>query len=128
MSIHVNLPVIVPILTAIPSVKEFKELVESNRGTIIIKFGAEWCGPCKLIDKQVHTWFDYFSINCPNIQTYLIDVDDNIDVYGFLKTKKMVNGIPAILVYKSPNKTFIPDDSVLGANAQQIDLLFKRQL
>ena len=128
MSIQTNPPVIVPILTAITSVKEFKDLVESNRGTIIIKFGAEWCGPCKLIDKHVHTWFDYFSKNCPHIQTYLIDVDDNIDVYGFLKTKKMVNGIPAILVYKSPNKTFIPDDSVLGANVQEIDLLFKRHL
>jgi len=128
MSTQTNLPVIVPILTAISSVKEFKDLVESNRGTIIIKFGAEWCGPCKLIDKQVHTWFDHFSKNCPHIQTYLIDVDDNIDVYGFLKTKKMVNGIPAILVYKSPNKSFIPDDSVLGANVQEIDLLFKRHL
>ena len=118
--------IINPTLTSIPSLPHFKEIVESNTGTIIIKFGADWCGPCKKIESQVHQWFDYLSKNSPTIHTYLIDVDDNIDVYGFLKNKKMVNGIPAILVYKSPNKSFIPDDSVLGANTQEVDLLFKR--
>jgi thiol-disulfide isomerase/thioredoxin len=120
--------IIKPIIDSIPSVQYFKEIVESNKGTIIIKFGAEWCGPCKKIDDQVHRWFDYLSKTAPTIQTYLIDIDDNIDVYSFLKTKKMINGIPAILVYKSPNKSFIPDDSVLGANVQEIDLLFRRCL
>ncbi len=120
--------VITPILTSIPTVAHFKEIIEKNKGTIIIKFGAEWCGPCKRIDAQVHQWFEFCSANKPNIQTYLIDVDDNIDVYGFLKTKKMVNGIPAIIIYKSPNNTFIPDDSVIGANPQEIDLLFRRHM
>jgi thiol-disulfide isomerase/thioredoxin len=121
-------PILTPTLDSIPSIQSFKEIIESNTGTIIIKFGAEWCGPCKKIDAQVHKWFEYLSKTAPTIQTYLIDVDDNIDIYGYLKTKKMVNGIPAILVYKSPNKTYIPDDSVLGANSQEIDLLFRRCL
>ena len=118
--------IIKPILSSIPTVNDFKKIIEENQGTIIIKFGAEWCRPCKQIETQVHQWFDFFSKNSSNIQTYIIDIDENLEVYGFLKTKKMVNGIPVILVYKSPNKTFIPDDSVIGANPQEIDLLFKR--
>jgi thiol-disulfide isomerase/thioredoxin len=120
--------IIKPTLTSIPTLPDFKQIIETNTGTIIIKFGADWCGPCKKIDGLVHQWFDYLSKNCSTIQTYLIDVDENIDLYGFLKNKKMVNGIPAILVYKNTNKTFIPDDVVLGANSREIDLLFKRHI
>ena len=123
-----KLPILVPILNSIPSVNHFKEIIENNKGTVIIKFGANWCGPCKRIDAQVHNWFNYFSTHCPLVQTYLIDVDDNLEVYGFLKNKKMVNGIPAILVYKKQNITHIPDATVLGANPQEIDLLFKQYI
>ena len=123
-----KLPILVPILNSIPSVNHFKEIIENNKGTVIIKFGANWCGPCKRIDAQVHNWFNYFSTHCPLFQTYLIDVDDNLEVYGFLKNKKMVNGIPAILVYKKQNITHIPDATVLGANPQEIDLLFKQYI
>ena len=113
-------------LTSIASLQEFKTILAANPGTIIIKFGAEWCGPCKRIDSQVHQWFDHLSKTNQSIQTYMIDVDDNMDLYGFLKTKKMVNGIPAILAYKLGNLNYIPDDSVLGANPQEIDAFFRR--
>ena len=118
--------IIRPTLTSIASTQEFKNILAENPGTIIIKFGAEWCGPCKRIDPQVHQWFDHLSKTKQNIQTYLIDVDNNMDLYGFLKTKKMVNGIPAILAYKSGNMHYIPNDSVLGANPPEIDAFFHR--
>jgi hypothetical protein len=55
-----------------------------------------------------------------------IDVDECFDLYSFLKSKKMVNGIPAILAYYKNNLNYIPSDSVLGANAEQVDLFFRR--
>ena len=61
-----------------------------------------------------------------NIQSYIIDVDECFEVYAFLKTKKMVNGIPAILAYYKGNLNYIPDDVVIGADPQQVDLFFKR--
>jgi hypothetical protein len=56
----------------------------------------------------------------------MIDVDESLELYGLLKQKKMVNGIPAILAYYAGNKSYIPDDSVVGANMQQIQLFFQR--
>ena len=117
-----------PILTSIPTVEHFKTIIENNKGTIIMKFGADWCGPCKLIDAQVHKWFDFCAHNRPSVQTYLLDVDDHLDVYGFLKKNRVVNGVPVILVYKSANKSFRPDDLVIGANPDEIDALFRRNV
>lgn len=111
------------ILTEIKSLKDFAEILESNPGTVIIKFGAEWCGPCKKIEAQVHASMNLMP---DNVQCYIIDVDDCFELYAYLKSKKMVNGIPAILAYYKDNKSYIPSDSVLGANAEQVDLFFKR--
>ncbi len=43
---------------------------------MIIKFGAEWCNPCKLIHDDVHEWFN----KLPNqYACYDLDVDDNFE-------------------------------------------------
>jgi hypothetical protein len=38
----------------------------------------------------------------------------------------MVNGIPVILLFKKGNVSFIPDDSVTGSGAAELDAFFKR--
>jgi hypothetical protein len=43
-----------------------------------------------------------------------------------LKSKKMVNGIPVILCYKKGNATYIPDDSITGADPNALAAFFKR--
>jgi hypothetical protein len=65
----------------------------------------------------------------PNtIQCVMVDIDQSIEIYGFLKTKKMLNGIPAILAYYAGNLNYIPEDAVIGADPTQITLFFERCL
>jgi thioredoxin 1 len=102
----------------------FSKLLQTNPGVIIIKFGAEWCGPCKKIDPLVYRWMIKFSA-IPKIQCAIIDIDDNFEIYAFLKNRKMVNGVPVILCYKKGNLTWIPDKAVVGADENQVNLFFQ---
>lgn len=111
------------IVTHIASRDVFMSLLERNPGLIIIKFGAKWCGPCKRIKQVVH---GFFASSPENVLCCDIDVDECVDVYSFLKSKKMVNGIPVMLCYKKGNVSFIPDDSVIGADPVQLDAFFRR--
>jgi hypothetical protein len=61
-----------------------------------------------------------------NVQNAIIDVDESFELYAFLKNKKMVNGIPAILAYYKGNLHYAPDDGVIGANNTEIIAFFER--
>lgn len=114
---------VLPILTEIRDRKHFAELLQQNQGLLVIKFGAEWCGPCKAIEGTVKKYFE----SCPaNTQCMIIDVDECFDVYAFLKTKKVVNGIPVLLCYKRGNVSYIPDDVIIGADKTEIGAFFQR--
>ena len=91
--------------------------------TVILKFTATWCGPCKLVEKPVHA---FFATSPPEVVCGDIDVDQSFDFYSFLKSKKMVNGIPVLLCYKKGNATYIPDDIITGADPQALHQFFIR--
>jgi len=113
-----------PILTELPNKVAFQQALESNPGVVIIKFGAEWCGPCKKIEGHVKILMNSMP---ENVQSYIIDIDDSLEVYSFLKNKKMVNGIPVILAYyKNDEASYIPDDVIIGADAVKINEFFER--
>lgn len=97
------------------------QLLNDNNGIIVLKFGAEWCGPCKQIEPLINEWFEKMP---ETVQTGVIDVDDNFELYAFLKQKKMIQGIPAIFRYDAENKNYIPDDMVSGSSKEQIDVFF----
>ena len=112
-----------PIITNITDRNHFFEILKQNPGVVIIKFGASWCGPCKTIDEGVKLYFE----KLPNtIQTAIVDIDICVDVYSFLKSKRMVNGVPVILCYAKGNETYIPDDFVVGADKPKINEFFLR--
>ena len=114
------------IITEIASLVEFKALLDKNPGVFIVKLGAEWCGPCKKIESLVHDLMT--KVPTDKIQCAIIDADESFELYAFLKTKKMVNGIPAILAYHAGNTNYIPDDVVVGADPDQIVELFNRSI
>ena len=100
----------------------FMELLKTNPGVFIFKFGAEWCGPCKKIKKFV----DKVSLVLPTNIMYIfsVDVDECFDLYAYLKQKKMVSGIPVMLAYKTGNTTYVPDASVSGTDETQLKYFF----
>jgi thioredoxin-like negative regulator of GroEL len=102
---------------------EFLQLLQVNPGLVIVKLGAEWCGPCKQIKPVVE---GFFATSPNNVVCADIDVDESFDLYAQLKSKKMVNGIPVLLCYKRGNVSFIPDDRVTGSNPAELDAFFKR--
>jgi len=102
---------------------EFLKLLKVNPGLVIIKLGATWCGPCKKISHIVDA---FFASSPSNVICGDIDVDESFDLYSFLESKRMVNGIPAILCYKKGNINFSPDDMVTGSDPNALDAFFKR--
>lgn len=111
------------IITELPTRQSFMDLLKVNPGLIIIKFGATWCVPCKKIKPALNT---FFASSPPDVVCVEIDVDECFDLYAFLKSKRMINGIPAILCYKKDNLTFVPDDSVTGIDDKELKLFFQR--
>ena len=111
------------VISEIPTRDAFFHLLKNNPGLIIIKLGAEWCGPCKQIKNVVHA---FFASSPPEVVCADIDVDQSFDFYSFLKSKKMVNGIPVLLCYKKDNFTYIPDDVITGSDANELHMFFKR--
>ena len=104
---------------------EFEELLRQNPGKVVLKFGATWCGPCKVIDPLVNQWFSKMP---DTVKCATIDVDESFDLYGALKTKRQINGIPAILCFNKGNLSYIPDMNVVGADANQVNMFFKQVL
>jgi hypothetical protein len=102
---------------------EFMELLKRNPGLVILKLGAEWCGPCQQIKS---TLMSYFSKMPDEVICCDVDVDESSDLYSFLKSKRMVNGIPVILCYCRGNVSYIPDDAVTGSGRGEIDAFFNR--
>lgn len=111
------------VISEIPNRDAFFHLLKHNPGLIVIKLGAEWCGPCKQIKHVVHA---FFASSPAQVVCADIDVDQCFDFYSFLKSKKMVNGIPVLLCYKKGNATYIPDDAITGSDAGELHNFFKR--
>jgi thiol-disulfide isomerase/thioredoxin len=110
------------------SVAELQKLQKDmGNKVLIIKFGAEWCGPCKRIAPTYHA---FIKSQPENIIFADINVDDNIDLYMALKRNKMITGIPVFFAYygdtKKREKWFIPDDSLIGADEAQVATFFQR--
>ena len=95
---------------------------------IVLKFTATWCKPCQNIKQLCDNCFEALPKNSVVIE---LDVDNNLDMYMFMKRKRIVNGIPALLAWfpsqtREPGHWYIPDDSVSGSEPSSVSDFFKR--
>jgi thiol-disulfide isomerase/thioredoxin len=111
------------IITQISNIAEFQTILSNNPGLVVLKLGAEWCGPCKKIQKDVDYAYARFPVT---VQPVMLDIDESFELFAYLKKKKRVNGVPALLAWKKGNLSDIPDDVVLGADVPQVRGFFER--
>lgn len=110
-----------PVKTVIDTPNKLQTILQENDSWVIIKFSATWCGPCKKIEPVFNPWFSTLQ-NYVNF--YLLDIDECFEIYGFLSSKKRVNGVPAFLAWKKGNVGIVPDLFYSGTDPNQINALF----
>jgi thioredoxin 1 len=101
--------------------EEFLKAFANIDGALILKFGAEWCGPCKKIEGLVK---GLMSQTPESVKCAVIDIDEDFELYGLFKSKKLINGVPALFAFKKGNISGRPDDVVVGADENQIRTFF----
>ena len=115
------------IITAMTPV-DLQYLQKNARGkVVVVKFGATWCKPCKVIKPTCDAWIRTAS-SC-NIIYADIDIDESMDLYMAFKSKKMVRGVPVLLAFdcsKQRDQWYIPDDSVEGGDIAAVEKFFQR--
>jgi thioredoxin-like negative regulator of GroEL len=106
---------------------DLQQLQKNAVGTIIVvKFGAEWCKPCKLIKPTCEEWLK----TCSSRIIYAdIDIDESLELYMSFKNKRMIKGVPTIFAFdtrKSRDQWYIPDDSVIGGDVEAVKAFLQR--
>lgn len=100
----------------------------SEKKTIIIKFTADWCGPCKRIKNDCYSMFNQLPDNIV-VADLNVDLDHNSEFYSLMKRKRMVNGIPVLMAWfplAGRDFWYVPDDSVTGGDINAIKDFLQR--
>ena len=107
----------------IESKQDFEKVIRNKTDKVIFKFTADWCGPCKkakpIIDENLRKLPETILFN-------EIDIDESIEVYGMLKSKRLVTSIPALICYNKDNDSLWPDEIISSSNKNDIDNFFNK--
>lgn len=92
--------------------ENFETEVLNAKGTVIVDFYADWCGPCKMMSPII----DEIAEEMPEVKVGKVNVDES----GDLAMKYDVSSIPTIMIVKdgAVSKTFVgvtEKDTIKGA-------------
>ncbi len=73
---------------------EFKQIIESETGLVLVDFWAEWCGPCKMLGPILHD----ITEEVENVTVLKINVDEGDN--SALSAQFGVRGIPTVIIFK----------------------------
>jgi len=111
----------------IDGISGLQTLINENPGLLVVKMGASWCGPCKKIkDVANEKMRDLVNMWGHSVNIIEIDIDDSFEVYATLKTKRIVNGIPAILCWFKENVELRPSEFINDSDPDGVVSLFNR--
>jgi thioredoxin 1 len=82
--------------TTIITKDNFKSEVLDYKGTVLVDFWADWCGPCRMLSPIV----DEVANENPNIKVGKINVDEQQE----LSAQFGIMSIPTLLVFKNGEK------------------------
>ena len=82
--------------TTIITKDNFKAEVLDYKGTVLVDFWADWCGPCRMLSPIV----DEVANENPNIKVGKINVDEQQE----LSSQFGIMSIPTLLVFKDGKK------------------------
>ena len=115
------------------NLKSFEALISTVRnplkgqGLFVVMFTASWCKPCKSIKDLCVSSFA--KLPDPAVIA-VIDIDENLDLYFFMKSKSMLTGVPTLMAWYGPcgdhTNWYVPDRSVAGADEEDIKLFFQQ--
>jgi thioredoxin 1 len=72
-------------------------LDDIKKGFSLVKFGATWCNPCKLVEKTLHNVEAEFA----NVRFMKVDVDDNPDLAKDYK----IRSVPTVILFRDGEET-----------------------
>jgi len=72
----------------------FKQAVLSSHQPVVVKFGAEWCGPCRSMDAAIDSLEPQYASRARFLK---INVDQRPELFASYRSG---SGIPQIMVFK----------------------------
>lgn len=88
---------------------EFEQKVLTGNSLVLVDFGAEWCEPCKALNKVLDSLASEFQ---GQVSVYEVDVEQSPETAA----KFGVRGLPTILVFKKGKVV----NRLVGAKSRQV--------
>lgn len=77
-----------------PSDAWFQKSVLESSKPVVVKFGAEWCGPCRSMDEAIKELRPKLS---HKVGFFIVDVDQKPELFRYYRSG---SGIPQVMIFE----------------------------